>query len=155
MGPTTNSTLRSTDFVAGDFPPHGVSEILDDGEVVFAHTTGPFNLEGVIGINRARMEYFRLHPITRPVCHLTILHRSVLMSHECIDAFNSGIQQAFGGDRPRLTALAWVPDGDVEGLTLMTNMYTESYAAVGIPLQIFDNVGQARQWFQECLKAAA
>ncbi|APW44220.1 STAS/SEC14 domain-containing protein [Rhodoferax saidenbachensis] len=145
-----NPKIKSAELAAGSFPPHGHTEFETLGEIVIAHTTGPFNLEGILAHNRARLALLAANPITTPQCLMTVLRTSVMMAPDCLDAFRAGLHEAYDG-RPRLTAVAWVPDGPVEGFEWMEKTYAAAYAEVGIPMRNFSNQEEAMAWLRQCL----
>jgi hypothetical protein len=145
-----NAKIKSAELAAGSFPPHGHTEFDVSGEIVIAHTTGPFNLEGILAHNRARLALLAAHPNTGPRCQMTVLHTSVMMAPDCLDAFRAGLHEAYAGPH-RLTAIAWVPHGAVEGFAWMEKTYAAAYAEVGIPMRNFDNQEDAMAWLRQCL----
>lgn len=146
--------FSSTDFELERFSAHGHSEFFNNSNFLSSIGVGPFNVEGVLANNRARLEYFAQNPHDLPYVHLALCRNSILMSQEALHAHCIGLQDAFVNNYRPPVAVAWVADGAVEGFDLMASAYIRNFALVGIPMRLFRDHAQAEIWLMSILQSS-
>jgi len=134
------------------FGLHGRYKIGKDGEIFMIPVEGPFNLESVIAMGKARHAALSAWGSSDSEAWIVIFQTSMMMSLEALEAYAAGLQkhvQVFG---PR-HALAWVAASDVEGRSIMQEHFSRIFSRLGIPWQVFEELSGARAWVQDRLNA--
>lgn len=136
----------STDqFADGQFRSHGHYELhLEDG-IFVGIATGPFNVECLAAISKARKAALADWKDGAPVNAITVFKSSMLMSPQALDAYSRGLEQDFKNISP-LAAFAWVVGPDVEGRGLMMEHFTEIFERSQIQWRVFENLAHAKAW---------
>ncbi len=152
MSPKTTNSL---DFAKGIFKPHGHIEIVGEGQIITSHLTGPFNIEGLQAMHRARLSFLKSYQPKQPWAVIVVCHGSVLISPEGLTLHQQHLVESYSQFPMRPRAYAWVANGHVEGFDLMSPTYIANFAAVGIPMQAFHDPVLAEQWLLGLLSKEA
>ncbi len=153
MPNSPDASIHSKHYPTGKFPAHGSMEVWAGGSVVTVHAHGPFNLEGVLAVNRARQEVITRKLLPARYAHITHCFNSMLISPEALAAYREGLVSAYSGKHAPL-AVAWLAHDPVEGFDLLAPQYQAGFAAVGVPSRFFHDPEQAEAWIRQMLQEA-
>ncbi len=134
------------------FSAHGEFSLRQDGRLLIAELTGPWNIELV---DRYRIEVApfvaRLAP-DGPWGQIAICHRSVLAPQDALKALTDGARVL--AERHHRVAMAYVLPPEVEGHGIMESVFARMYAGFQ-SVACFETLAPAREWTLAQIKAAA
>jgi len=137
--------LTTDEFNHQQFRPHGRAEFARDGQVLVCEAIGPFNKElvdAVVGVKAGIISDL----IRRGKWGVVIaIRKSALASSEVLAAFTAHLRQLVDAGVAS-SAAAMVISRDVEGWSLMPQLFVKVYADAGLNLAVFENVGDAKAW---------
>lgn len=144
---------RSTDDFADDrFKPHGRFELRLDGDIVIYRAEGPFNLEAVLALGKARQAVIADWGATGRRAAIVEFHTSMLMSLDALEAYAQGMRSHLAQAKPNV-AVAWVVAPQLEGRSFMLPYFADIFASIHLPWQAFEHMAEAKAWVQTQLDA--
>lgn len=141
------------DFADGKYRPHGRLEVHVEGNVCIYRAEGPFNLEAILALGKARRaivdEWGDRGSVSATIVQF---YTSMLMSQDALDAYTKGMQMHLKQAKPNV-AVAWVVAPTVEGRSIMLRNFEKIFASLGIPWKSFEKLDEARIWVQSKIDA--
>lgn len=144
--------LDTDDFATGPFAPHGNLQIAPEGRIIRLASRGPFNMEAMQALGRARAAMLEQRTSTAPYAYLNVFSVSIMMSAECLSTYLQGVRDAYTARFQAPAALAWVVPPGVEGGRIMINYLKPGFEEIGIPFEIFAAEAQALEWVEQALR---
>lgn len=144
--------FSSNNYAENGFPPHGKTQVNAFGDVIRLNTHGPFNLEGVRAVNKARLAILEHAKIVRPYVFLNTWTGSMLMSPQCIREYIKGFSEAYTNRFPPPLAIAWVAPEGVDGAMFIGPILTPAFKNIGASFRIFDDLAAGEAWVSHFLK---
>lgn len=152
--PTDGILRRSTqDVVASRFRPHGLVEIVFEGDILLYECRGPFNKELVESLAVAQMDILQAAAPRGPWVSICLLCDSAVASPEAFARYS----ELMHSPKPAQfipIATAFSVASEVEGGRLMLPLYTAIYADIGRPFQCFEQLDHAKAWARSLIAAA-
>jgi hypothetical protein len=134
------------------FSAHGHYEIWKEGETFMISVEGPFNLESVVAMGKARQAALTAWGSGDSEAWIVIFQTSMMMSLEALNAYSAGLQKHLQACGPAV-ALAWVAAPDVEGRSIMLDHFSRIFSRFQVPWKVFEERACAKVWVQDRLNA--
>jgi hypothetical protein len=151
-----NKRVRSQDFPAGRFRPHGkFDSVVDDSRIIRTVSSGPYNEEMSLLADQGRRKLFATFDDGKPFAVITEVRESAMASAATIDTTERLMKAMRADGVPMPCAVVWlVPDG-VEGKIMMLPYFERCFANAGIAFRVMDDMESANRWVAEALRKAA
>lgn len=140
------------DFSSGNFKIHGHLETSFENGIFITHSTGPFNIEWVIALDKLRHDCLVDITATYKNASITIFHNSMLMSEEALNAFSENIKQHLS-EIQIAPIIAYVVPPEIEGRSIMLPFFANMFSKVNVNWQVFKDIDDAKVWVQSLLAA--
>ena len=140
----------SDSFDNSKFKGHGLYELHIEDGILYADVAGPFNLEGMVALTKARAAAIAESGSRNLDGAVVTFRGSLLMSQEAIDAYARGVEDQIKAGT-HVGPIAWVADQAVEGKRMMVEKLKDIFATRAIAWKVFDDLASGSQWMQETL----
>lgn len=142
------------DFADGRYRPHGRLEVHVEGNMCIYRAEGPFNLEAILALGKARRAIVEEWGDRGPAAATIVqFYTSMLMSQDALDAYTEGMQMHLTQTKPNV-AVAWVVAPQVEGRSIMLRHFEKIFTSLNVPWKSFERLDEASAWVQSKLDAA-
>lgn len=132
------------------FSLHGRYEIGKEDQTFMICVEGPFNLESVVAMGKARQAALNAWGGDGAEAWIVIFRTSMMMSLDALSAYATGLQKHVQASGPGL-ALAWVVAPDIEGRSIMLEHFSHIFSRLHIPWKVFEELSCAKAWVRERL----
>ena len=149
--PQSHST---DDFNQLPFRAHGRLELQRVGNTIVYHAQGPFNLEAIVALSKARLAGLADWGPEARNAVIVEFETSMLMSTEALQAYSLGLRSHFKQGDPPL-AVAWVVPPEVEGRHIMLPLFARIYAETEVPWKSFEDFDAAMNWIDQTVKQSS
>lgn len=143
--PVVSGWISSSEFGTATYPPHGEFRLRQDGHVVFYEATGPFNLQAVQCLAKARDALVSGQRAATLLAAVVHFRHSVVMAPDAFSAWEQGLKQ-FAAQGVALAGVAWVALPEVEGFQFLLSRYRAIFDAAQIPFAVFTDLPLACDW---------
>ncbi len=135
------------------FRPHGIIELVMDGDLLHYGCTGPFNKELLECMAVAQMTFLKAMKHPGPWASIATFLGSVMSSPEGIQRYAELMQTPHP---PELTpvATAFFIGPEVEGGSIMIPHFARIYAEIGRPFKAFKTMAEAQSWALSMIEAS-
>lgn len=142
------------DFADGKFKPHGRLEMTREGNLTISHAEGPFNLEAVKALDKARLAALANWEFVGRRATIIVFHSNMLMSPDALDAYAQGLL-AHVATVNLPVAVAWVAAPNVDGRAIMMPHFAKIFAQIDAPWREFEDLNEAKAWVKSLMDAEA
>lgn len=123
----------------------GVVAYFEDGNLLYAEATGPFNKALILAATEAQMPLFSAMTERGRWAQVLTFTNSLIAGPEVASFFVYQLQLTSGhGIAPEVTAVV-IPDG-LEGACILKPRIADAYTQAGRNFQIFSSTAQAVAW---------
>lgn len=145
LGGAMTEQFSTDQFPDSKFRIHGRYELHLENGILVGTATGPFNLECLTAIVKARHAAIQEWKGDAQLQAITVFKSSMLMSPDALEAYSRGIERDFK-NTGQLTSLAWVVGPEVEGRGVMMEHFAAIFARNQINWKVFDDLPSAVAW---------
>lgn len=130
------------------FKPHGHYRAEVQGRILYAHTSGHWNIEKHQEMSIESGLLAQSLDAGGPWGSIVITHDTLVTSLDVLEAGRRAVADRVGISH--LAAIAWVIRPDVEGYDLLLPRYQTLYEGL-LPTAVFEDVDTARAWVEGVL----
>lgn len=145
--------LRTSQFQATAFSPHGEIALWFDNQILYYEATGPLNTEVIECLAIAQMEFLKQLDPQGPWGSMAIFKNSAMVGPQCLARYEAMMSSPKpAGKTPVATAFAI--GNDVEGHRLMPPLFAKIYATIQRPFCTVKTVEEGRTWLLQHIAQA-
>lgn len=145
--------LRTSQFQATAFSPHGEVALWFEDQILHYEATGPLNTEVITCLGLAQAEFLQQFEPQGPWGSMAVCKVSAMMGPECLARYGAMMSTPKpAGKTPVATAFVMGPD--VDGYRLMAPLFAKIYAGIQRPFRAVETLEEGRQWVFEQIAQA-
>lgn len=140
--------LRTSQFQATAFSPHGEIALWFDDQILYYEATGPLNTEVIECLAIAQMEFLKQLEPQGVWGSMAIFKNSAMVGPQCLARYEAMMSSPKpAGKTPVATAFVMGPD--VEGHRLMAPLFAKIYTTIQRPFCTVETVEAGRTWLRQ------